>query len=69
MLITVMANVGFHAPYTANIIWVQKLPNYYNQAWAGSFTYQILLALGTNFIGYGMAGIARRFLVYPSYCV
>ncbi|KAK8075956.1 hypothetical protein PG994_003228 [Apiospora phragmitis] len=57
------------SPYTANIIWVQKLPGYYNQAWAGNFGYQILLALGTNFIGYGMAGIARRFLVYPSYCV
>ncbi|KAK7990274.1 OPT oligopeptide transporter [Apiospora arundinis] len=69
MLITIMANVGYQAPYTANIIWVQKLPNYYNQAWAGDFGYQILLALGTNFIGYGMAGIARRFLVYPSYCV
>ncbi|KAK8022808.1 OPT oligopeptide transporter [Apiospora rasikravindrae] len=69
MLITIMANVGYQAPYTANIIWVQKLPGYYNQAWAGNFGYQILLALGTNFIGYGMAGIARRFLVYPSYCV
>jgi len=25
--------------------------------------------LGTNLVGYGLAGLARRFLVYPSYCV
>jgi hypothetical protein len=25
--------------------------------------------MGTNFIGFGLAGICRRFLVYPAYCV
>lgn len=29
----------------------------------------LLNALGTSFLGYGLAGICRRFLVYPSYCV
>lgn len=69
MLITIMANVGFSTPYTDNIIWSQYLPQYYNQAYAGQFSYQILIGLGTNFVGYGMAGLTRRFLVYPSYAV
>ena len=66
MVITIMASVGFSAPYTAYIVWVQYLPIYFNQAWARSFGYQILVALSTNFIGYGLAGLTRRFLVYPS---
>lgn len=69
MLITIMANVAWNHPYTNNIIWVQYLPAYFNQSYAGQFGYQILIALSTNYIGYGMAGIIRRFLVYPSYCV
>ncbi|KXJ86276.1 OPT oligopeptide transporter protein-domain-containing protein [Microdochium bolleyi] len=69
MLITIMANASWNTPYTANIIWVQYLPMYFNQPYAGQFGYQIVIALSTNFIGYGLAGILRRFLVYPSYCV
>jgi OPT family small oligopeptide transporter len=69
MLITIMANVAYNIPYTNYIIWTQFLPQYFNQPYAGQFGYQILIAFATNFIGYGMAGICRRFLVYPSYCV
>ena len=69
MLITIMANVAYNTPYTNLIIWVQYLPQYFNQPYASHFAYQILIALATNFIGYGMAGLCRRFLVYPSYCV
>ncbi|KAJ7134009.1 OPT-domain-containing protein [Mycena crocata] len=65
MLITIMANVGFSTPYTY-IIWVQYLPLYFNQSWALGFGYQILVALSTNLIGYGLAGLTRRFLVYPA---
>ena len=69
MLITIMANVAYNTPYTNLIIWVQYLPQYFNQPYASNFGYQILIALATNFVGYGMAGLCRRFLVYPSYCV
>lgn len=69
MLITIMANVGSSTPYTNNIIWSQYLPAYYNQHYAGQFGYQILIALGTNFIGYGVAGLLRRFIVYPAFCL
>ena len=66
MVITIMANAGFTIPFSAQIIWAQYLPIYFNQAWASNFGYQILIALSTNFIGYGLAGLTRRFLVYPS---
>ncbi|KIH86422.1 hypothetical protein SPBR_08121 [Sporothrix brasiliensis 5110] len=69
MLITIMASVAYNTPYTDNIIWTQYMPQYFNQAFAGQFSYQILMALSTSLIGYGLAGLARRFLVYPAYCV
>jgi OPT family small oligopeptide transporter len=69
MLITIMANVGFTTPYTTDIILSQFLPQYFNQKYASHFGYQILITLGTNFIGYGIAGLTRQFLVYPAHCV
>ncbi|KAM7192183.1 OPT oligopeptide transporter domain containing protein [Rhypophila sp. PSN 637] len=69
MLITIMSNVSPGVPYTNHIVWIQFLPKYFHQEWASNLGYQILIGLSTNFIGYGMAGLCRRFLVYPSYCV
>lgn len=69
MLITIMSSVAKSVPYTNYVIWIQVLPQFLNQPYAGNFGYQILITLSTNFIGYGLAGIARRFLVYPSYCL
>ncbi|RFU72836.1 hypothetical protein TARUN_9426 [Trichoderma arundinaceum] len=68
MLISLMSAISTTQPYTNNIAWIQFLPAFFNQPWAKSFSYQILIALSTNFIGYGLAGLCRRFLVYPSYC-
>lgn len=47
----------------------QVLPFQFNQQYARSFAYQILIGLSTNFIGYGLAGLTRKFLVYPAYCL
>ncbi|KAK0448152.1 OPT-domain-containing protein [Armillaria borealis] len=69
MVATIMANVGFNTPYTASVIWVQFAERFFNESWASNFGYQILISLSTNFIGYGLAGITRRFLVYPSYAI
>lgn len=69
MLITVMANAAYNPPYTARTMWMQYLPQYFNQPYVAHFGYQILLALSTNLMGYGIAGLCRRFLVYPSYCI
>ncbi|KDN71105.1 putative OPT oligopeptide transporter [Colletotrichum sublineola] len=69
MLIAIMANTAKSLPYTQYIVWTQVLPQYFNQPYAKSFGYQILIGLSTNFIGYGLAGLTRRFIVYPSFCV
>lgn len=62
VLITVMANCSYSTAYAVDIITIQRL--FYNQnlGWGGG----ILLIWTTQFIGYGMAGLLRPFLVYPS---
>lgn len=69
MLVTIMASVGVGVPFTNYIVWIQALPQYFGQTWAVGVGYQVLVALSTNFIGYGLAGLCRRFLVYPASCV
>lgn len=69
MLITIMCNAYNTSPYTNWIVWIQFLPTYFNQHWALNFGYQLCIALSTGFIGYGFAGITRRFIVYPTHCV
>ncbi|KAJ7155159.1 OPT-domain-containing protein [Mycena filopes] len=59
-------NVHHSELNAVQIVWVQYLPIYFNQPWATNFGYQILVALSTNLIGYGLAGLTRRFLVYPA---
>ncbi len=69
MLITIMCSAYNSTPYTGWIVWIQYLPQYFNQSWALSFGYQITIALSTGFIGYGFAGMTRRFIVWPTHCV
>jgi len=69
MLITIMANVAFNTPYTGYTIFVQALPVYFNQPYAYGFGYQILSTMATNFLGYGLAGLSRRFIVWPSWAI
>lgn len=69
MLITIMANVSFSAPYTFYIVPVQAMPQYFNMSWAYDQGYQLLISLAVNLFGYGMAGLLRRFLVYPALAI
>lgn len=69
MLITIMASVSFGSAYATSIIITQRLPIFYNQQWASNWAYQLLLVMSTQIIGYGLAGISRRFLVYPAAAV
>jgi OPT family small oligopeptide transporter len=69
MLITIMSSISIGGTYTSNIVWIQAMPHWFNQEWAVNVGYQTLIALSTNFIGFSLAGLTRRFLVYPSYCV
>ncbi|PYH89621.1 OPT oligopeptide transporter family [Aspergillus ellipticus CBS 707.79] len=50
MLITVMANVSFGGPNGTAYV---------------TYIFQILVTLSTQLLGYGCAGVVRRFLVYP----
>ncbi|KAG9120654.1 hypothetical protein FRC07_003784, partial [Ceratobasidium sp. 392] len=65
-LITIMANVSFNVGYSGYVIVVQRVPTFFNQDWAKQFGYQITLSLSFQLIGYGLAGLSRRFLVYPA---
>ncbi|KND87135.1 Glutathione transporter 1 [Tolypocladium ophioglossoides CBS 100239] len=71
MAITIMSNVsygGYNGTADVTyIIQVLKLEMFYGDAkLVDSAGWQILLALSTQLIGYGAAGITRRILVYPA---
>lgn len=71
ILITVMSNVSYGGSngtaYVTYIFQVLKLDIFYGEKeLANSAGFQIMLALSTQLIGYGCAGLTRRFLVYPS---
>ncbi|KAL9112890.1 MAG: hypothetical protein Q9227_002967 [Pyrenula ochraceoflavens] len=61
-LIVVMANVAYSIAYATDILLAQI--KFYNQNFG--ILWQILLMITTQVIGYGIAGIQRRFLVYPA---
>jgi OPT family oligopeptide transporter len=61
-LITVMANVVAGGAYATDIIAAQRI--FYEQRW--SATYQLTLVISTQMIGFSLAGVCRRFLVWPS---
>ncbi|TEB24966.1 OPT oligopeptide transporter [Coprinellus micaceus] len=61
VLATIMAIVGSQSAYATDIVAVQKV--FYNQEY--NFSYQWLLVMSTQLIGFAIGGIARRFLVQP----
>lgn len=60
-VITVMANVSFGAAYATDTILAQR--HFYGQNFG--VTWELLFILTTQLIGYGIAGVMRKFLVYP----
>jgi OPT family small oligopeptide transporter len=61
VLITIMASVGATSAYATDIVAVQRV--YYNQIY--NFSYQWMVVMSTQLIGFSIGGIARRFLVQP----
>ncbi|KAJ7178961.1 oligopeptide transporter [Mycena filopes] len=61
VLITIMASVGAGSAYATDIVAVQRV--YYNQIY--NFSFQWLVVMSTQLIGFSIGGIARRFLVQP----
>jgi len=62
VVITVMANVVVGGAYATDIVATQKV--FYGQQI--SFSYQIMLVLSSQIIGFSLGGLLRRFLVWPS---
>jgi OPT family small oligopeptide transporter len=61
-IITMMTAAGTAASYAIDILLAQEI--FYDQKLGWGF--QILLILSTQAMGFGVAGVARRFLVWPS---
>uniref|UniRef100_A0A8H8CGT5 OPT oligopeptide transporter n=1 Tax=Psilocybe cubensis TaxID=181762 RepID=A0A8H8CGT5_PSICU len=61
VLSTIMASVGYSSAYATDIVAVQRV--YYNQTF--NFSYQWMVVMSTQLIGFSVGGIARRFLVQP----
>ncbi|RCK58967.1 Oligopeptide transporter 2 [Candida viswanathii] len=65
MLATIFCSVtGGSTSYVAWNILMQKSDRFYNNEWV-DWGYEVLLILSTNFLGVGLAGIMRKFAVYP----
>ncbi|KAI0995954.1 Sexual differentiation process protein [Podosphaera aphanis] len=61
-IIVVMAGVSFGAAYATDILQAQI--SFYGQDFG--LLFELLLVISTQSIGYGIAGMLRKFLVYPA---
>ncbi|WZH44895.1 OPT oligopeptide transporter protein-domain-containing protein [Fusarium acuminatum] len=61
-IIVVMASVSFSVAYATDIILAQVV--FYKQDFG--LIFQLLLTISTQSVGYGIAGMLRKFLVYPA---
>lgn len=64
MFATILFTVASGAGGTYYVYLVQLLPQYLDQTWV-VYGYEILLAMSVQFLGFGFAGILRRFVIYP----
>jgi OPT family oligopeptide transporter len=62
VLVFIMANVAVSPPYAMNAIVVME--NFYNIKM--DYWFNLVLVLGTQLTGFGLAGLCRRFLVWPA---
>jgi OPT family small oligopeptide transporter len=64
MFATIIFTIGNSAGGVYYVYLVQRLPQYLDRTWV-TFGYEIILALSTQFFGFGFAGLLRRFVIYP----
>lgn len=64
LLATLFFSVSGSTAYVNSNITVQKVSFWYDNDWV-DFGYQVLLCFSTQFMGFGFAGLMRKFLVYP----
>ncbi|KAL2212753.1 oligopeptide transporter 2 [Sarocladium strictum] len=65
VLTTIIFSMSSSPAGTYYVYLVQQLPQYLGHKWV-TFAYEIVLALATQLFGVGIAGLLRRFVVYPS---
>ncbi|TRM69006.1 OPT oligopeptide transporter protein-domain-containing protein [Schizophyllum amplum] len=61
-LVFIMSNVSISSPYALNAIVVSQV--YYEQEF--DYWFEVTLVLATQLTGFGLAGLCRRFLVWPA---
>lgn len=66
MLASLAVSVSLGSPYAANAIIAQSNDYFYGFGAAKSIGYMVMLTLSSTFMGFGLAGLSRAFLVYPS---
>lgn len=69
MLATLTMSVSVGSPYSLKAIVAQSNDRFFGMPEAANFTYIIMLTLSSAFMGFGIAGILRVFLVYPTRCI
>ncbi|KAK4549431.1 hypothetical protein LTR36_006428 [Oleoguttula mirabilis] len=66
MLITIMCNVSTSGVTgTTPMFFEQYLPMFFGKEWAGEWGYQVCVLLSLQCFGFCLAGMVRRFLIYP----
>lgn len=65
MLATIIYLCSAGTPYSIYNIFVMKLDRFYGLKWV-TLTYQFLLAISTQFLGFGFALIMKKVCVYPA---
>lgn len=63
-LTSIMASIAVFTAYSFNVIIVQDSPRFYGEPRPVGF--EILFVLSAQTIGFGLAGMCRRFLVWPA---
>lgn len=67
VIVTMMATVSLPTATAVDIILAVKLPVFFDDpVLGGNYGFQFLIVLSTQFLGFGIAGLAREYLVYPS---
>jgi hypothetical protein len=62
VLVFMMANVSLNSPYAMNAIVVGE----FNYGYKTDYWFGLILVLATQLTGFGIAGLCRRFLVWPA---
>lgn len=65
MFCTIVFTVNLSTIYVYWNFTVQKLPMFFDGNWV-TFGYEVLLTLSNQCMGFGFAGLLRRFSIYPS---